>query len=300
MARGYNNYNRTFMVKEGGFAGAVMQRHEAGSHWHRTDIIRLRHNPLFRRPGEKDFYDVPGGTTLLPVEDGVLLQNASGFTMIECWVNGEYRWHEEFSAENFERRQRGCGVSLSESGRREVHPREVHIDLEVWGANCGGINRESDRLDIVITGRNSDTGTYEDILKLIRESRVVGPGGVTVFKSGGFGGGILKNHRPYEVHLTDNDSLSQQDPEKYPPGVKRIIIRSGAYIDGLIFELSDGQTVQFGACAGGGHHEFTIDEGDSLDVIMINSGGWIDGLEFVTKNGKRSGWFGGHGGELHT
>ncbi|KAJ1921690.1 hypothetical protein H4219_000423 [Mycoemilia scoparia] len=299
MSRGFNNYNRTFMVKVIGYNGHVRQINEEGAHWHRTDIVRLRHHSLLRLPGEKCYKDLPGGTTTLPAERGLLLANPSGFTMLEGWVNGQYRWHQEYSQENFNNRRYGCCVGVCPDERTQVYPEKICIDLDSWSQRCFGFNPESDKLDIVITGRNSDTGTIEDVCKVIREGTIIGPGGVRVFKSGSFGNGILKDHRHYEVHFSGSDYPSSVDGSKYPPGIRSITIRSGSFIDGVIFTMTDGQAVQFGACAGGGETVLEVESDDELDVILINSGGWIDGLELITKKGRRSGWCGGRGGQMH-
>ncbi|KAJ1943010.1 hypothetical protein EC988_006344, partial [Linderina pennispora] len=140
MSRGFNFYNRTFMARAPDMAGPVRQRDESGSHWHRTDVIRLRHHPCLRLPtdpplekGETE----ESGFEALPTEDGLLLQCAAGITMIEVWVNDHYRCHREYTVENLERRRNGA-VPAAPDEIVCAHPRSILVNLGAWKGWAGG------------------------------------------------------------------------------------------------------------------------------------------------------------------
>jgi len=42
---------------------------------------------------------------------------------------------------------------------------------------------------------------------------------------------------------------------------------------------------------------FNIDDDDFLNKVYLRTGAWIDGISFETKKGKKSGYYGGYGGD---
>ncbi|KAJ2719016.1 hypothetical protein GGI07_005471 [Coemansia sp. Benny D115] len=295
MSRGFNDYNRTFMASAPNWDGPVKQRDEAGAHWHRTDIIRLRHHPCLRLPTDPPLRN--NETTMsefdtLVFEDGLQVQNSSGITMIEVWVNDRYRNHREYTAENYGRRRSGALPAEADEASA-LFPQTVMVNVNSWKQWAGGW-ADSDKVTLVLTSRASATEEgISDINKLIREGSYKNSDGLTVFTSGRLGKGEMGGTEQFKVEFAGKDIPSSA------PKLRKIEVRSGNYVDGFILHLTDGSEQRIGRCAGGSASVLDIDEDDDLDHIVVNSGWWIDGLEFITRKGKRSGWKGGNGGGRH-
>ncbi|PIA18643.1 hypothetical protein COEREDRAFT_79662 [Coemansia reversa NRRL 1564] len=294
MSRGFNDYNRTFMVRAPNFEGPVRQRDEAGAHWHRTDIVRLRHHPCLRLPNDpplRDSEKTESGFDTLATEDGILLRNENGITMIEVWVNDRYRSHLEYTVENLLRRRNGS----IPAGRDEMaaeFPQEILLNnAKIHG--FAGTWSDSDKVNLVLTSRSTSTETIEDFQALSKNSSYQDRDGNSVFKSGMLGKGQMKGSVKADAWFAAKQIRSSA------PRLRSIEIRSGNYIDGIVLHMDDGSHVQIGKCQGGGRTMMPIDSDDDLDHIIVNCGWWIDGFEFVTARGRRSGWKGGRGGGRH-
>ncbi|KAJ2801627.1 hypothetical protein H4R20_003596 [Coemansia guatemalensis] len=294
MSRGFNDYNRTFMVRAPNFEGPVRQRDEAGAHWHRTDIVRLRHHPCLRLPSDpplRDSEKSDAGFGTLATEDGILLRNESGITMIEVWVNDRYRSHLEYTVENLPRRRNGS----IPAGRDEMaaeFPQEILLTNEKLHGFAGTWS-DSDKVNLVLTSRSTSTETIENFQTLFKNSSRRDRDGNNVFRSGMLGKGQMKGSVKADAWFAAKRIRSSA------PRLRSIEIRSGNYIDGFLLHMDDGSHVQIGKCRGGGRTMLPIDPDDDLDHIVVNCGWWIDGLEFVTAKGRRSGWKGGRGGGRH-
>ncbi|KAJ2321451.1 hypothetical protein H4S02_000705 [Coemansia sp. RSA 2611] len=294
MSRGFNDYNRTFMARSPNFKGPVKQRDEAGAHWHRTDIIRLRHHLLLRLPGDPPLRENEQNETgfeVMAIEEGILVCSLSGITMIEVWINGRYRNHVEFTSENLQRRRNGS-LPADQGEMATDFPQQVFVDenkLHHWAGKWSN----SDKVDLVLTSRAMATGTFENIMDMAKKQTREDRDGNRVFSAAKLGNGEMKGSVASEVLFSAKSIRSSA------PKLRSIEIRSGNYIDGVIFHMDDGSQAQIGKCAGGGRSVMQIDPDDDLDHIVVKSGWWIDGLEFVTTRGQRSGWKGGRGGGDH-
>mmetsp|Transcript_16666 Transcript_16666/g.15031 ORF Transcript_16666/g.15031 Transcript_16666/m.15031 type:complete len:484 (+) Transcript_16666:54-1505(+) len=86
-----------------------------------------------------------------------------------------------------------------------------------------------------------------------------------------------------------------------PSGVKKIIIRSGKYVDAIQLEFKNGEsTKQYGG-NGGGRHELNVDiDNTSINIekIKIHSGNIVDSIQFVFSNNQASKKYGGDRGGL--
>ncbi|KAI7825909.1 putative peptidase family-domain-containing protein [Kickxella alabastrina] len=294
MSRGFNDYNRTFMAHAPNFKGPVKQQDEAGSHWHRTDIIRLRHHPCLRLPTDPPLREnerAESGFNLLPVENGLTVQNTNGITMIEVWVNNKYRNHREYTAENLDSRRSGQ-IPAGPDEMAAEFPQSILVDISTWREWAGGWSN-SDKIHLVLTSRATATDQTDSDITIIKGSSRKDGNGNTVFSAGQLGKGQMGGSEKFEAWFTSNAAHSSELK------LRSIEIRSGNYIDGVIFHMTNGSQQQVGKCQGGGTHILHIDNDDDLDYVLVNSGWWIDGLEFVTRNGKRSGWKGGKGGSTH-
>ncbi|KAJ2227886.1 hypothetical protein IWW45_006836 [Coemansia sp. RSA 485] len=295
MSRGFNDYNRTFMARAPNFKGPVKQQDEAGSHWHRTDIIRLRHHPCMRLPTDPPLRENEArnsGFDALVTEEGLIIQNDSGITLIEVWVNDKYRIHREYTAENLERRRSGA-LPASPDEMAAEFPQAVSVNVNEWRDWAGGWS-ETDKVQLILTSRSTATdNSLVEINKMLKQGSFTDQDGYRVFSSSQLGKGEMKGSEKTKVVFSGKDIGSSA------PKLGRVEIHSGNFIDCIIFHLSDGTQHQIGKGTGGSVEVLEIPEDDDLDYIAVNSGWWIDGLEFVTRKGKRSGWKGGKSGDIH-
>src|SRR6185295_2618331 len=99
MLRGYVNLNRTFTVKEPHNPLPIQPSDEAGSHWHRCDIIRFRFHPCFRLPFDPPRQSNCSHTApdFWPLEDSVLVQCAAGISLMEVHLNDRFKHHLEYT-----------------------------------------------------------------------------------------------------------------------------------------------------------------------------------------------------------
>ncbi|KAJ1779247.1 hypothetical protein LPJ77_001531 [Coemansia sp. RSA 2523] len=295
MSRGFNDYNRTFMARSPNINGAVRQRDEAGAHWHRTDIVRLRHHFLLRQPTDAPLRENErdeAGFELLPIDNGVLVRSTNGITMVEAWVGGRYRNHMEFTKENLPRRMDGSLPAYDAAEAQTEFPTQVLI-TEHRLRQLAGDWPTGTGVTLVLTSRAMSTGTFDDVLALSRNARRDNDG-IRVFSAAMLGRGEMKGSVKGEARFAAKHIRASSLPR-----LRRIEVRSGNYVDGVVFHMSDGSKAQIGTCAGGGRHMLEIADDDDLDHVVVNCGWWIDGLEFVTARGRRSGWHGGRGGSKH-
>lgn len=296
MSRGFNDYNRTFMVRTPNMPGQpARQRDEAGSHWHRTDIIRLRHHPCLRLPTDPPLAENEQNESefeVMPTAEGLLVQNDNGITMIEIWVNDRYRNHREYTAENLPMRRNGSLPAGMEE-RESAYPRCVLVDLNVWGPWAGGWSN-TDKVKMVLTSRGTATDTLDNVYDLMKSKSRRDHDGYLVYSSKQLGKGEMDGTRKFEAWFSGKSMRSSLLPK-----ITSVAIRSGNFVDGFILHLSDGSSRQIGKCGGGSKSVLRIDDNDDLDHIVVRSGWYIDGLEFVTFSGRRSGWKGGNGGGRH-
>ncbi|KAJ2750174.1 hypothetical protein H4S06_004439, partial [Coemansia sp. BCRC 34490] len=294
MLRGFNDYNRTFMARAPNWKGPVRQRDEAGSHWHRTDIIRLRHHPCMRLPSDPPLHPNEldeGGFDILPLDGGLQIQSENGITMIEVWVNGKYRIHREYTTENLEQRRNGS-LPADQSEKVTDFPPRIVIEMEKWRHWAGGWE-DSDNIELVLTSRANSTFNFNDAYALIRQSHERDNSGNVVIKANQLGQGAMKDSKKFSARFSSKAIRSSY------PKLRAIEIHSGNFIDGVKFVMEDGTKQQVGKCLGGNLDVMHIEPDDDLDHIIVRSGWWIDGLEFVTTKRRSSGWKGGNGGGRH-
>ncbi|KAJ2670473.1 hypothetical protein GGI25_005829 [Coemansia spiralis] len=294
MSRGFNDYNRTFMARAPNWDGPVRQQDEAGSHWHRTDIVRLRHHPCLRLPNDPPLKPnelEESGFDVLPLETGVQIQNDNGITMVEVWVNDRYRIHREYTAENLESRRNGS-LPAEPKEMATAFPQQIAVDMEKWQQWAGGW-ADSDKINLVLTSRSTATYTLEDAFALMKQPRDHDTNGNVIFKSNQLGNGEMKGTEKFAARFSAKNIRSSY------PKLRAIEIHSGNFIDGVRFVLDDGSKQQVGKCQGGSLFVLPIDPDDDLDHIVVRSGWWIDGVEFITQRGRTSGWKGGMGGSRH-
>ena len=94
------------------------------------------------------------------------------------------------------------------------------------------------------------------------------------------------------------DSFSDQLPDG--SRICEVLIRHGEYVDGIriSWETADGTRVDGPYHGGGGGNEdsFTLEPGETIQVIGGASGDYVDRLGFETSLGRSYGPYGGDGG----
>ncbi|KAI9493023.1 putative peptidase family-domain-containing protein [Zychaea mexicana] len=271
MSRGYNNWNRTFAAKEPGRA-PIPPEDEAGSHWHRVDIVRLRFLPAFRLPSDGPVGKPhPMGPSFIPLDqEQIELSAPAGLSMVELIVNGRYRTHFEY---------------VDADGPVQ----QLLLSLQQLKQQCNCKPNECLRLEA--TTKNQQTEVIDDVDRFLREHTVQLPGiqGVVV-KSDGLG------HRG----LGGTESMAVFHHGYSHPQKQLICVRvhHGTFLDGLVFRWSDGSETLIGK-RGGGSTEFYMQSGEFVSGFVVRSGAWVDGLQIKTTTGRSSPWFGGQGGGMH-
>ncbi|RKP38407.1 putative peptidase family-domain-containing protein [Dimargaris cristalligena] len=306
MSRGFNNFNRTFMVKEPGFQ-PITPTDEAGAHWHRLDIIRLRYHPCFRLPTDTlalPASNTPRDTTVYALEDGVFIKNPLGISMVEVWVNDRYRFHLEYTDESAAPRNGparapaailpspGNPLKLNESNA--ATPTQLILPYSELQQRGGWSSEDHVTLCAVSVGQQ-DT-KVEDFQDFTSKHSLVIPHyeHLLVLKSAQLGGGQMQNTVPFQAVGPGGFAPLSRGGRSLPP-ITHLRIYSGWYVDGFIAYLADGSSVQCGQTTGQ-PMEFPLAPGESLSQMNVNSGGWIDSLEFITTNGRSTGWCGGSRG----
>jgi hypothetical protein len=268
MSRGYNNWNRTFMVKEPGRA-PIPPHDENGSHWHRVDMLRLRFHRVFRIP--EDGYWAPKSDaepTFAPLEHNkISIIAPAGLSMLELIVNGSYRTHLEWPEPH-------------------DHPTTyvINVDQMKKKANCG----PRERLRLEATSCNSRSADVDNVDEFLRQHIIVVPGVPgTVFKSNPLGHKGLGGGQESSVILLST-------PQRY---LVSIHVHHGGFFDGMVFRWSDGTHNVLGK-QGGGATDINLQPGEYPIKFVVRSGAWVDGLQIITNTGRVSPWFGGQGGGL--
>jgi hypothetical protein len=268
MSRGYNNWNRTFMVKEPGRA-PIPPHDEDGSHWHRVDMLRLRFHGSFRIPEDGSWAPKSNvGPTFAPLEHNkIAIIAPAGLSMVELIVNGSYRTHFEWP---------------EPAEQPTFYPLDIdHLKKQ---AKCG----PHERLRLEVTSCISQSEQIDDVDEFLRSHIVVVPGiPGPVFKSNELGHKGLGGNQESSVILLSN-------PQRY---LRSIRVHHGGFFDGMVFRWSDGSQNVLGK-RGGGATEFELKPGEYPIKFVVRSGAWIDGLQIVTNTGRASPWFGGSGGGL--
>ncbi|CEP16567.1 hypothetical protein [Parasitella parasitica] len=266
MSRGYNNWNRTFVAKEPGFA-PISPEQEAGSHWHRLDIMRLRFHPAFRVPQDGPIGSrSPSKPSVVALEGGQFQVIApAGISLLEMDVEGQYRSHFEFLQEQ----PRVVTFNIKDICDRCQCSANEKISLH---AVC--INQETKDIDDLNSFLNSHGGVYLP--------GVSGP----VLKSDIFGNESDQGMAKYTAIFYRNNR---------PRQLKCILVNHGAFLDGFTLIYDDGSQDQIGT-TGGGRTQFDVERGEHIQGLVVKSGAWIDGVQFKLSSGRLSPWFGGNGG----
>ncbi|KAJ1925262.1 hypothetical protein IWQ60_004667 [Tieghemiomyces parasiticus] len=314
MSRGFNNYNRTFMVKEPRFQ-PITPEDEAGSHWTRVDMIRLRYHPCLRLP--TDALALPArnavtDSTLYAVEEGILVKNPVGISMVEIWINDRLKGHLEYVDGDHHAATPALPPRPgSATAQPVVTPTQLTLTRQMIFNKAPWQAGDRVTLDVVSVAQNSSQ--IPDFERFLGEHRVTIPHyeHLHVYKSNQLGNGTMNGTVPFQAYFSSghgNGAEFMRGPGGFAPlahggralpPLTHLRIYHGLYVDGFVAYLADGSWVQCGK-VGPNPVEFPLAPGEGLSQINVNSGAWIDSLEFITTHGRTTGWCGSsRGGTVH-
>ncbi|KAI8078891.1 putative peptidase family-domain-containing protein [Halteromyces radiatus] len=275
MARGFNHWNRTFMIHEPGRPGIIVTpEDEEGSKWHRVDILRLRYHPAFRLPLDPDV-SVPGASAGPRFDalsrDQIQISSPTGITLVELWVNGHYVDHYEY---------------LVDHQHHHLLPTQLVFSLQQLEqkAHC----HHPDVLKLEVTSPRQHTEVLENTAQFLHDSIVRLPGvPQDVIQGKGLGQqGLGGANQPTSKVIF----LGQ-------PLVTGIRVYSGSFLDGVEFFFANGTTALLGKRGGHANQIWSLAPNERVTGLTVRCGAWVDGLALIT-NQRQSPWYGGQGGGM--
>ncbi|RMZ78772.1 hypothetical protein DV738_g3633, partial [Chaetothyriales sp. CBS 135597] len=316
MLRDYVRLNRSFLIREPYSTrtktqGLKVCRMEDECNWHRLDLLRFRHHPCFRLPGDEPLSSQDDSVSFFPVDNGKIICCASsGISFIEIYPEGEDLCRSWIDLVVVDPRSNNLPrqITLSESDIRAKLPedkRKRKIRLQVF---CGASRHEElPDIDDLLSKKNvvslpplRQAPRRDEGLGMNTLNNVVGLGksrdARQGFRSKRLGLSSMEGSMPQELIL---ESVVLQT--KLLTSVR---VYHGFALDGLEFRYEDGHTQLFGKRGGkAGGDEFVLDtrRGETILGFNLRAGAWIDGIEILTSTGRRSGMFGNpSGGSGHT
>ncbi|KAJ1554318.1 hypothetical protein HK096_004142 [Nowakowskiella sp. JEL0078] len=259
MSRGFNHFNRSFMVIEysdNGTLSGITPEMEDGAHWHRADALRLRFHPCLALPG--DVVAPKGGDPVMSrVAEGLFVNASAVINMLE-WSVGD-----------------GL-VRVDELWGTRCASRVIELNPEILRKIRGG---RSGDIRLTITCVNQTNGDIDNVEQFLADSYIPGLG----FKSALVGqrrsGGPRKK---FQINFSSNG------------GLKYIKFFADVYLHGMQCIFNNGSTLNINHTDRG--NIYSVEMGSTpLVQLAIKAGWWIDGCELIFKNGLRSGWIGGGG-----
>ncbi|EHY55392.1 hypothetical protein HRR83_008835 [Exophiala dermatitidis] len=315
MLRDYVRLNRTFVISEAYSTrtksqGLKVCRLEDECGWHRLDVLRFRHHPCFKLPGDEPLSQ-DDSIQYFPVGNGrIICSAATGISFVEIWIEGDDLCRHWIDFNNADPRLNSLPrqVTLVETdirGRLPEDKRKAKLSLTIF---CGGSRNEKiEDLDELLSKKyivnlpplrqapKRDEGltmnAYNNMLNIHKsfDSRLG-------FKSKKLGQSALEGSQPEELIL---DCANIQTKL-----LRSVRVYHGYALDGIEFRYEDGHSQLFGKRGGKpGGDEFFLDtrRGETILGFYVRAGFWIDGIEILTSTGRRSGVFGNpNGGSGHT
>ncbi|KAJ2805865.1 hypothetical protein H4R20_001919 [Coemansia guatemalensis] len=166
-ARGYKHFNRAFMACEPGKEGPILQRDEGGAYLHRLNAIRLRYNPCIAPSAERKAQDSNAASVFdISTDNGIVLECSQGVTLICIQLNGKYRTHLEYTAENLERRQSGIIAAEQDELIAEFPTRVVLSKNRL--RELVGQWTSTDNLSIIVDTHAANRKVFSDIQKSVK------------------------------------------------------------------------------------------------------------------------------------
>ncbi|GBB83528.1 hypothetical protein RclHR1_10220012 [Rhizophagus clarus] len=272
MSRGFNYLNRTFTVKEPNNPLPMTPSEEEGAHWYRSDVVRFRFHPCFRLPLEPpakiDLKDV--GADFWILNDFLLVKCLAGISLIEFYIRNNIVGYLDYS---------------NDENNNQI---EIRLKIDEIIKNYGDNNNI---IKINVVSKNQNDTFLENLQKFSKESKIILPIYGKAFKSNYLG--------KIDESLTEVKVLFKKFTENKSITLKRMVIKYENIINSITFYWSDNTNLCIGRDRGGVKREFLFEAEEKIVELKVNSGWYIDGFEIKTNLGRRSEWFGGHGGSKH-
>lgn len=310
MLRGYVEWNRAFMTRE----GARSKRHSPGeqnvnpitpandsgmNHLHRLQAVRGRWHPTQLLPTDPPlpYYDPRQGLQAYeawrsaepifePSPEGIEVKAACGIGALEIYTksgpqeggDGDLVTHVEFTG-------------LPPQGH--APPSSLTLDAK-WLSSLVGFDvkdRQARIVRINIVGCNLRQTVVDDYRGQAGVTPIHLPGVPFALAKGFLAGGAGQG--PERLHVF-------RDTYQSSVYVASIVVHAGAFVDGLEVVYSDG--VRWGELWGGGGSAYRFDlyPEEHLSAIHVRSGAWLDAIQLVLTSGRKSAWYGGTGGGERT
>ncbi|CAG8517780.1 9671_t:CDS:2 [Diversispora eburnea] len=285
---------------------------ENGAHWHRCDVLRFRYHPCFRIPRDPPRNYDNLCPDFWPSDDAILICCNSNISLIELHINDRYKDHFEFI--DYFRDNYGDDRNNSNDGNRNrLHDGDVKLSISEikkrisWNPN--------DIISIQVIGRNQTENSLNNILKFLDEHQIELPSIGKALKSSMLGNGqgqkfqviFKKSSEKSSSYLKkvtikygsfidsinffwSDESVSSiggkgghnkysftLDKEEKILGIK---VRSGWWIDGLMFKTNKKNTEWIGG-NGGSLHNLFLPKNYEMIGIFGTKDKLIDGLGII-------------------
>ena len=273
MLRDYVRLNRTFLIREPYSTrtktqGLKVCRQEDECNWHRLDVLRFRHHPCFRLPGDETISSQDDGIQYFSVGNGrIICASSSGISFVEIYVEGEDVCKTWIDYMTVDPRSTSMPrqITLTETEIRAKLPedkRKRKIRLEIFSSSSR--NEKIEDLDELLSKKNivnlpqvRQAPKKDEGMTMNALNNVMGLGksfdSRQGFLSKKLGHSQMKDSQPDQVIL---ESSSLQT--KLLTSVK---VYSGLSLDGIEFCYEDGKTQLFGKRGGkAGGDEFLLGE----------------------------------------
>jgi hypothetical protein len=322
MLRDYVRLNRSFLIREPYSTrtktqGLKVCRVEDECNWHRLDVLRFRHHPCFRLPGDEALSSLDDSISFFPAGNGKFICCASsGISFIEIYPEGEElcRHWIDFMTSDPRTNNIPRQLTLSEADIRAKLPedkRKRKVRLQVFSG--GSRSEQIQDLDELLSKKNTVSLPHlrqapkrDEGLTMNTYNNVVGLGksleGRQGYRSKKLGHSSMEGTESQEIIF--ESTLLQTKL------LRSIRVYHGFALDGMEFCYEDGQTQLFGKRGGkpGGDEFFlgkscchraryllTVTDtrrGETVLGFNLRAGAWVDGVEILTSTGRRSGFFG--------
>ncbi|RCI04096.1 hypothetical protein CU098_012191 [Rhizopus stolonifer] len=292
MSRGFNHWNRTFLAKEPGFSPIPPEKEE-GSHWHRADIMRLRFHPAFRIPQDGPYCKDPSDPTFVPLNSQQFQVIApAGLSMLEIFVDGRYRTHLEFLQDQ----PTQLTLNYHDICTQCQSDPSQHISIEATATNQS--QREIDDLQDFLYKHSVHLPGIEG---LVIKSDVFGSsseGKLTfcaIFAAGKQLVRIIIHHGSFLDGFTliwndgSRDTIGTLGGGKSQldvmsgESIQGLVVRSGAWIDGIQFKFSSGRISPWYGGHGGGMHVVEAPKGYALVGLFGSANDWMEQIGIFYK-----------------
>lgn len=175
MARGYHEWNRSFMTTEGRSKRTKTDRcrcitpsmDNKENHWNRMSLMRLRYHPTMRLP--RDPYIPYQYSAVAPTfaitNDGISVSAPNGLGSIEFQVDGQYVKHLEYP---FVPSQGG----EKDGSASRPPPQQIQLSTSEIG-ELASVDPLSRKVTITAVGTDQRQAEIEDYGNLLKTSRLV-------------------------------------------------------------------------------------------------------------------------------